>query len=69
LLAAMAWNFPLSALSIQIASWVTVGLLLGSLTIFTAKLAWAFGVSPSGVVVSLPHKILRESSSAIDPAA
>lgn len=69
LLAALTWNFPLSSLSIQIASWVTVGLLLGSLTIFTAKLAWAFGVSPSGIVASLPNKILKESTSAIDPAA
>ena len=45
-LAAMTWNFPLSSLSIQIATWVTVGLLLGSLTLFTAKFAWAFGVRP-----------------------
>ncbi|MGH7220161.1 MAG: hypothetical protein ACREI1_07510 [Nitrospiraceae bacterium] len=45
-LAAMTWNFPLSSLSIQIATWVTVGLLLGSLTLFTAKLAWALGVHP-----------------------
>lgn len=45
-LASMTWNFPLSSLSIQIATWVTVGLLLGSLTIFTAKLAWALGVRP-----------------------
>ena len=45
-LAAMTWNFPLSSLSIQIATWVTVGLLLGGLTIFTAKLAWALGVRP-----------------------
>ena len=46
-LAAMTWNFPLSSLSLQIATWVTVGLLLGSLTLFTAKLAWAVGVRPS----------------------
>jgi hypothetical protein len=45
-LAAMTWNLPLSSLSIQIATWVTVGLLLGSLTLFTAKLAWALGVRP-----------------------
>jgi hypothetical protein len=45
-LAAMAWNFPLSSRSIQIATWVTVGLLLGSLTLFTAKLAWALGIRP-----------------------
>jgi hypothetical protein len=68
-LASMTWNFPLSSLSIQIATWVTVGLLLGSLTIFTAKLAWVLGVSPSGIVVSLPNKIHKESASAIDPAA
>ncbi|MCG3778127.1 MAG: hypothetical protein JW388_0835 [Nitrospira sp.] len=47
LLAAMTWNFSLAALSIQIATWATVGLLLGSLTLFTAKLAWALGVWPS----------------------
>ncbi len=46
LLAAMTWNFPLSSLPLQIATWVTIGLLLGSLTLFTAKLAWAFGVRP-----------------------
>ena len=45
-LAAMTWNFPLSSLSVQIAAWVTIGLLLGSLTLFTAKLAWALGVRP-----------------------
>jgi hypothetical protein len=69
LLATMTWNFPLSSLYIQIATWVTVCLLLGSLTIFAAKLAWALGVSPSEVVVSLPNKTLKESTSAIDPAA
>ncbi len=69
LLATMTWNFPLSSLYIQISSWVTVCLLLGSLTIFAAKLAWALGVSPSEVVVSLPNKTLKESTSAIDPAA
>ncbi len=47
ILAAMTWNFPLSSFPIQIATWVTVGLLLGSLTLFTAKLAWAFGVRPT----------------------
>jgi hypothetical protein len=46
ILAAMTWNFPLSSFPIQIATWVTVALLLGSLTLFTAKLAWAFGVRP-----------------------
>lgn len=45
-LATMTWNFSLNSLSIQIATWVTIGLLLSSLTVFTAKLAWAFGVRP-----------------------
>jgi hypothetical protein len=69
LLATLTWSFPLNSLSIQIATWVTVCLLLGGLTIFTAKLAWVLGVSPSGIVVSLPNKIHKESPSAIDPAA
>jgi hypothetical protein len=69
LLATLTWSFPLNSLSIQIATWVTVCLLLGGLTIFTAKLAWVLGVSPSGIVVSLPNKIHKESTSAINPAA
>lgn len=69
ILATMTWNFPLSSLYIQIATWVTVGLLLGSLTIVTVKLAWVLGVSPSEIVVSLPNKMPKESTSAIDPAA
>jgi hypothetical protein len=69
ILATMTWNFPLSSLSIQIATWVTVGLLLGSVTIVTAKLAWVLGVSPSEIVVSLSNKMPKESTSAIDPAA
>ena len=51
-LAAMTWNFPLSSLPLQIATWVTVGLLLSSLTLFTAKLAWALGVRSSNSLVS-----------------
>src|SRR5207245_11724102 len=69
LLSTLPWSSPLNSLSIQIAPWVTVCLLLGGLTIFTAKLAWVLGVSPSGIVVSLPNKIHKESTSAIDPAA
>jgi hypothetical protein len=45
-LAAMTWNFPLNSLPMQIATWATVCLLLSSLALFTAKLAWAFGVRP-----------------------
>jgi hypothetical protein len=51
-LAAMTWNVPLDSLSLRIATWVTVGLLLSSLTLFTAKLAWALGVRPSNSFVS-----------------
>lgn len=69
LLAAMTWSLPLSSLYIQIATWVTLCLLLGGLTIFTGKLAWVLGASPSGIVVSLPNKMPKESTSAIDPAA
>jgi len=68
-LAAMAWNFPLSSPYIQIATWVTLCLLLGSLTIFIGKLAWVLGALPSGTVVSLPNEIPKESTGAIDPAA
>jgi hypothetical protein len=68
-LAAMTWNFPLSSLYIQIATWVTLCLLLGSLAIFTGKLAWVLGASPSEIIVSLPNKMPKESTGAIDPAA
>jgi hypothetical protein len=52
LLAAMTWNFPLGSLPLQIATWVTVGLLLSSLTLFAAKLAWVLGVRPSNSFAS-----------------
>src|SRR5262245_21175316 len=52
LLAVMTWNFPLGSLPLQVATWVTVGLLLSSLTLFTAKLAWVLGVRPSNSLVS-----------------
>lgn len=46
ILAAMTWNFSLSSLSVQVATWVTVGLLLSSLILFSGKLAWALGLRP-----------------------
>ena len=69
LLATLTWSLPLSSPAIQIATWVTVGLLLSSLTIFTAKLAWALGVMPSGAVVAFPNKRLKElaGTEKIDP--
>ena len=51
-LAVMTWNVPLDSLSLRVATWVTVGLLLSSLTLFTAKLAWTLGVRPSNSSVS-----------------
>ena len=51
-LAALTWTTPLYSLSLQIATGVTAGLLLSSLTLFTAKLAWALGVRPSNSSVS-----------------
>ncbi|THJ24836.1 MAG: hypothetical protein CAF45_003320 [Nitrospira sp. CG24E] len=46
LLAVMTWNVPLGSLSLQIATWITAGLLLSSLTLFSAKLAWVLGIRP-----------------------
>lgn len=46
-LAALVWNFPLNSLSVQCMAWITAGLLLTSLTIFTAKLAWVVGLKPA----------------------
>jgi hypothetical protein len=45
-LAAMTWIFPLGSLFLQIATWITVGLLFTGLILFTFKLTWAFGVRP-----------------------
>ena len=46
-LAALTWSMPLGSLYVQITVWVAAGLLLASLTLFTAKLAWAVGLRPS----------------------
>lgn len=46
-LAALTWSVSLGSLYIQFAVWITVGLLLLSLALFTAKLAWAVGLQPS----------------------
>lgn len=45
--ASLTWHFPLNSLSIQIATWITASLLLCSLAVFAAKLAWAAGLRPS----------------------
>lgn len=46
LLASLTWNVPLSSLSVQIATWACVALLLGSLTLFSVKLVALLGASP-----------------------
>ena len=46
-IAALTWNFPLTSLYVQLATWTTAGLLLAGLTLFAAKLAWAFGMDPT----------------------
>jgi len=46
LLASLTWNVPLSSPTIQIATWSCVGLLLGSLTLFSVKLAALLGAPP-----------------------
>ena len=44
--ALLTWVTPLNASSVQIATWVTAGLLLSGLAFFSAKLAWVLGLRP-----------------------
>jgi cbb3-type cytochrome oxidase subunit 1 len=44
--ALLTWVTPLNALSVQIATWITSGLLLCGLALFSAKLAWLVGFRP-----------------------
>lgn len=44
--AALTWNFSLNSLSVQIAAWVTVALLLSNLLVFAAKLIRVFMTHP-----------------------
>jgi hypothetical protein len=46
-LAALTWNVSLGSLYVQSTVWVAAGLLLLSLALFAAKLAWAVGFRPS----------------------
>jgi hypothetical protein len=46
-LAALTWGMPLGAVYVQTTVWVAASLLLASLMLFTAKLAWAVGLRPS----------------------
>jgi hypothetical protein len=45
-LAALTWSVALGSLYVQSVVWITAGLLLISLTLFAAKLAWAVGLRP-----------------------
>jgi uncharacterized protein (DUF983 family) len=47
LVASLTWNFPLSSPWIHTATWVSLGLLLGSLTLFTMKLTQVVGTQPT----------------------
>lgn len=46
MLAALTWNVPLNSLSVRATTWVCFGLLLGSVLLFSAKLAMAVGLQP-----------------------
>ena len=46
-LASLTWSQPLGSLGVQSTVWIAASLLLVSLTLFVAKLAWAVGLRPS----------------------
>jgi hypothetical protein len=46
LVGALTWRYPLAAMAVQQAMWITIGLLLISLTIVTAKIALLLGHRP-----------------------
>ena len=46
-LASLTWTVPLGSPYVQSSVWIAAGLLLASLTLFSAKLAWAIGLRPS----------------------
>jgi len=46
LVASLTWTAPLGSVAVQTAVWVTFGLFLTSLTLFSVKLAWVFSNQP-----------------------
>jgi hypothetical protein len=46
-LASLTWSLPLGSPYVQSSVWIAAGLLLASLTLFAAKLAWAVGLRPA----------------------
>jgi hypothetical protein len=47
LAASLTWTAPLGSVAVQAVVWVTFILFLISLTLFSVKLAWAFGSLPT----------------------
>jgi hypothetical protein len=47
ILASLTWNVPLGSMYIQTATWISFGLLLSSILIFSAKLAMVLGQQPT----------------------
>ena len=46
ILAALTWSVPLGSVYVQSVVWLAAGLLLASVALFTAKLAWVIGQPP-----------------------
>lgn len=46
-LASLIWSLPLASPYVQSSVWIAAGLLIATLALFTAKLAWAVGLRPS----------------------
>jgi len=46
-LASLTWTVPLGSPYVQISLWIAAALLLASLALFAAKLAWAVGLRPA----------------------
>lgn len=47
MLASLTWTVPLGSPYVQISLWIAAALLLASLALFAAKLAWAVGLRPA----------------------
>ncbi len=59
ILASLTWNMPVTSLSIQIATWTCLGLLLTSLVLFSVKLATVWSKQPEALVTTQvpPHEL------------
>lgn len=52
ILAALTWNIPLTSISIRVATWTCLGLLLTSVVLFSVKLAAVLSKQPDDAVAS-----------------